>query len=63
MYAIDGSEMQTIPCIWAFPERVAFGSFSTELGEVNIYLNACKIDAKLGTRGGGHKHTFTRSEL
>lgn len=28
-----------IPCIRAFPERVAFGSLSTELGDVKICLN------------------------
>jgi hypothetical protein len=38
MYAIDESVMQVIPWIRAFPERVALGSFSTELGEVNICL-------------------------
>ena len=27
-----------MPCILAFPDRVAFGSSSTELGEVNIFL-------------------------
>jgi hypothetical protein len=38
MYAIDESVMEVIPWIRAFPERVALGSFSTELGEVNMCL-------------------------
>jgi len=40
MYAINGSEMQTIPCMRAFPECITFDSFLTELGKVNIDLNA-----------------------
>lgn len=31
---------RVIPCMRAFPDRVAFASFSTELGDVNICLNA-----------------------
>lgn len=37
-----------MPWIRAFPERVAFGSFSTELGEVNICLYACRIELSRG---------------
>jgi hypothetical protein len=46
MYVINGSVMQTILCIQAFPEHVAFGSLSMELGEVNVCLNACKNEYK-----------------
>jgi hypothetical protein len=28
----------------AFPDRVALGSLSTELGEVKMCLNACRLD-------------------
>lgn len=31
-----------MPCRRALPERVAFGSLSTELGDVKICLNACE---------------------
>lgn len=51
-----------MPCRRAFPERVAFGSLSTELGEVKMYLNACEHDCDgdigISTRNvrqqGGH---------
>lgn len=39
-YANDGIVTDDMPCIRAFPDRVAFGSLSTELGDVNICLNA-----------------------
>lgn len=38
-YASDGMVTDVMPCIRAFPERVAFGSLSTELGEVKMCLN------------------------
>lgn len=39
-YANDGIVTDVMPCIRAFPDRVAFGSLSTELGDVKICLNA-----------------------
>jgi hypothetical protein len=41
MYAIDARVVRVMPWIRALPERVALGSRSTELGEVNTYLKAC----------------------
>lgn len=41
-YANEGIVTADIPCIRAFPERVAFGSLSTELGDVKICLNPLK---------------------
>lgn len=38
-YAIDAGVTRVIPCIRALPDRVALASFSTELGDVKIYLN------------------------
>ena len=38
MYAIEAGVTRVIPWIRAFPDRVAFGSFSTELGDVKTYL-------------------------
>jgi len=40
MYAIDARVTWVIPWMRALPERVAFGSLSTELGDVKICLNA-----------------------
>ena len=40
IYAKDAVVVRVIPCIRAFPDLVAFTSFSTELGEVKICLNA-----------------------
>jgi len=37
-YAIDGIVTCVIPWIRALPDRVALGSFSTELGEVKMCL-------------------------
>jgi len=38
MYAIEAGVTRVIPWIRALPDRVALGSFSTELGEVNMCL-------------------------
>jgi len=40
MYAMDGAVTWVMPWMRAFPDRVAFGSFSTELGDVKICLYA-----------------------
>jgi hypothetical protein len=40
MYAIEAAVTRVIPCMRAFPDRVAFGSLSTELGEVKTNLKA-----------------------
>ena len=40
IYAKEAVVVRVIPCIRAFPDLVAFTSFSTELGEVKICLNA-----------------------
>jgi hypothetical protein len=42
-YASDGMVTFFIPWIRAFPDLVARGSLSTELGDVNICLNACAV--------------------
>jgi hypothetical protein len=44
MYAIDAAVTCLIPWMRALPERVAFGSLSTELGDVNTCLNAWRHD-------------------
>lgn len=40
IYAKEAVMVWVISCIWAFLDLVAFTSFSTELGEVKICLNA-----------------------
>ena len=40
-YAKEAVVTRVIPCMRAFPDLVALTSFSTELGEVKICLNAC----------------------
>lgn len=37
-YAIEGPVTRVIPWMRALPDRVALGSFSTELGDVNTCL-------------------------
>lgn len=39
-YAIEPGVAEVIPWMRAFPDRVALGSLSTELGDVNICLYA-----------------------
>ena len=39
-YAIEGMVTRVIPCMRALPARVAVGSLSTELGDVNMCLYA-----------------------
>ena len=39
-YATEAGVTRVMPWIRAFPERVAFASLSTELGEVKMCLNA-----------------------
>jgi len=51
-YAMDAAVVRVIPWIRAFPERVALGSLSTELGEVNICLNAYYNDNETEQHGG-----------
>jgi hypothetical protein len=41
IYAIEGGVTLVIPWMRALPDRVALGSLSTELGEVNTCLYAC----------------------
>ena len=43
-YAKEAVVTRVIPCMRALPDLVALTSFSTELGEVNICLNACKYE-------------------
>ena len=40
-YAIEAAVTLVMPWIRALPDRVALGSLSTELGEVDICLYAC----------------------
>ena len=42
-YAKEAVVAQVILCIWAFPDLIAFTSFSTELGDVKICLNAYEL--------------------
>jgi hypothetical protein len=37
---MDAIVTEVIPCIRAFPDLVALGSFPTELGDVKMCLNA-----------------------
>ena len=39
---MEASVTLVIPCMRAFPDRVALETLSTELGEVNICLYACR---------------------
>ena len=48
IYAKDAVVVRVIPCIRAFPDLVAFTSFSTELGEVKICLNAYMLGRATG---------------
>ena len=48
MYAMEPGVTQVIPWRRAFPDLVAFGSLSTELGDVNTCLNA--FNAQLSER-------------
>ena len=45
-YAKEAVVTWVIPCMRALPDLVALTSFSTELGEVNICLNACIYEVK-----------------
>jgi hypothetical protein len=49
-YAIEAVVTDFMPWIRALPDRVAFGSFSTELGDVKICLNACQWSTDLATQ-------------
>lgn len=51
-YAIDAGVTRVMPCIRAFPERVALASFSTELGDVKINLYAFVFIPEISIRGG-----------
>ena len=51
MYAKEAIVTQVIPCMRALPDLVALTSFSTELGDVNICLNACEYEVN-GTPAG-----------
>lgn len=42
-YAMEAAVTLVIPCMRAFPDRVAFGSFSTELGDVKMCLNVLDL--------------------
>jgi hypothetical protein len=44
IYAKEAVVVRVIPCIRAFPDLVAFTSFSTELGDVKICLNAYMLN-------------------
>lgn len=44
-YTMEAQVTLVIPCIRAFPDFVAFASLSTELGDVNMCLNACETAA------------------
>lgn len=46
-YANDAGVTRVMPWIRAFPERVAFASFSTELGDVKICLNVSTLSEPL----------------
>lgn len=43
IYVVNAGVTWVIPCICAFPECMALGSFSMELGEVKICLYASKF--------------------
>ena len=47
MYAREAVVMRVIPCSRALPDLVALTSFSTELGEVKMCLNACPLRINL----------------
>ena len=53
MYAREAVVMRVIPCSQALPDLVAFTSFSTELGEVKMCLNACPLRINLYTSHEG----------
>lgn len=46
-YANEAMVTDVMPWIRAFPERVALGSLSTELGEVKICLNPFRVNEAL----------------
>jgi hypothetical protein len=52
-----------ILCKQALPERVAFGSLSTELGDVKIYLKAWEGNGDNCIEEIEVKHTARSSEL
>lgn len=65
-YAKEAVVTRVIPCMRALPDLVALTSFSTELGEVNICLNACeyKVNGRLaGRRVYQQLPTQTRSRF
>ena len=51
-YAMDAGVVWVILWMWAFPECVALGSLSTELGEVKICLNANYTNNETKQHGG-----------
>jgi hypothetical protein len=62
IYAMDGRVTRLMPWRRAFPARVAFGSFSTELGDVKtcLYAWATTInDLKLGIIRSHHDEKRT----
>lgn len=66
MYAREAVVTRVIPCSRALPDLVAFTSFSTELGEVKMCLNACPLRINLyiscGEVGAAHPNEKLASE-
>jgi hypothetical protein len=52
---------RVMPWMRALPDRVALASFSTELGEVNICLNAC--ERKLVGQVSDYRNTHPNKDL
>jgi hypothetical protein len=64
IYAIDALVVHFIPWMRAFPERVALGSLSTELGELKICLKAWSCRRRISmTNQNGEVNWLTLTRI